>query len=951
MCLTAIALTAALAPVASARTIPSPELRHVNVVAIEAPRGTTIAIDTRCEPHGDYQDALGCRLLGPDGYVAAALNVAREGSGVLSARVDWDGRSAIEVASGWNVGRLAMPADLPHAYRAQVDAPMKTVGAWGPLYFEVPAGTKAFDLFLQADVTGEGLHGTIRDPQGAVAWEEDGDFDARTKVSLQVAEGQAGAWSIEVSRPQGLALDDVYVELGPQLPPFLSPKPEWAALFAKGWTPETPTAVSTRLEPTPPMSESYHGALGPEMDSAYARVGGKDWRTSLPFTYVLDYGSKHLGNPEYVPSVATAPPTLLHLGKDVPFNHGWGPIEALGGENQAYGTDEYIQRLTPDEVRARIDGLRAMVDGLHEAGVRWVTPYVCGMTLDGDERARTGFWEFYDHWNEYLPLGLAPRPKPDPFEWLQRNPDGTPRQYYRYNYPAEHYPPFKTNHRYAACWRRDGWPAWLSEVVRFAAQCGYDGVFVDNATSQRCQCDVCLAAFRQFLKERHTPDELKALLGDVPLADMPWPAERSGPLFAEMNRFWCETLRLEMATLKEAGSKELGREFVIFPNGGSPAFIQAGLADTDFVMFEKSTGDYGTNPGMALSPLFEGVKLRAYNDDIFELKFVQSLHARVRPIILSRGGYPRELPNLVMNPDTARLGMAECGAFSGGGGFLLRPSFDVFHDPLNEYRRFFETHADLYAGLDTYAQTAVLAFPEQSWLGNAAHLSAVHVLTNALTEAHVLFDLVPESRFSEETLRRYSTLVVANVNVLSEAGLKTLAAYAQSGGHLIVSGSFAELDEFGRQRDLTVGDWGPTTQVNAGETITWGEGRLTKCATPEEAVAALGPAASVLSCPDERLAPHVKVNAFCSPGQPQRIVIHVVNYNVPLGVQPAPLEPIDGVTLAVPLPLPKGTTRLTVRAFAPDEAAPADLAVSVADGKATIQLPPLTIYRVVEIAE
>jgi hypothetical protein len=934
------------------QTIPSPVLRHVNVIALEAPRGAMVSLEPRCEPHGDYGDSLRCRLLRPDGYVAAAMTAVRDTSGVLKAPVEWDGRCAIEVVSGWNLARLVMPADLPHAYRAQVDAPLKTIGPWGPLCFEVLPEAKAFDVFLQADVTGEGLHAVIRDPQGVVAWEQDGDFDQRTKVPVEVKDGQAGTWSVEVSKPQGagLVLDDVYLELGPQVPPFLAPKPEWAALFAKGWSPEAPAQVSTRLQPVPPMHEPYNGLMGPELDAAYARTAGDDWHTSLPFTYVLDYGSKHLGNPDYVPSVETAPPTLLHLGKDVPFNHGWGPIKALGGENQAFGTDEFIQRLTPDEVRERITGLQEMVDALHAAGVRWVAPYVCGMTLDGDEKQRTGLWGFYDHWDEYLPLGLAPRPKPDPLEWLQRNADGTPLQYYRYDYPTEHYPPFKTSHRYAACWRRDGWATWLSEVVRFAAQCGCDGVFVDNSLSQQCRCEVCLAAFRRYFATMYQPDDLKRLLADVPLDALAWPTDRSGPLRVAVNRFWCETIVQEMATLKEVGSKELGREFIVFPNGGSPAWIQRGLPDADFVMFEKSIGDYGTNPGMVLSPLFQGVNLRAYNDNVFEHKFVQSLRARVRPVILSRGGYPRQLPNLVMNPNAARLGMAECAAFSGGGGFLIGPDFPVFRDPLNEYRSFFESHPELYAGLDTYAQTAVLAFPEQSWRGNAAHFAAAEALTTALSEAHVLFDLVPESRFSEETLSRYSTVIAPDVNVLSDADLEALAAYIRGWGHLVFTGHFAEQDDLGQPRDLAAGEWAAAAQLKPGETAAWGQGAVTRRAAIEDIAADLAAQASVLTCSDERRAPHVKVNAFGTRTDPQRIVVHVVNYNVPLGVRGDPPEAVDGITLAIPVSLPKGEVRLTVSVLSPDAGVAGGAAAGFADGKVTVQLPPLTIYEVVEIS-
>ncbi len=46
-----------------------------------------------------------------------------------------------------------------------------------------------FNIWVQADVTGEGVHFTIKTPDGKVVCEEDGDFDARTKVQLRVPKG------------------------------------------------------------------------------------------------------------------------------------------------------------------------------------------------------------------------------------------------------------------------------------------------------------------------------------------------------------------------------------------------------------------------------------------------------------------------------------------------------------------------------------------------------------------------------------------------------------------------------------------------------------------------------------------------------------------------------------------------------------------------------------------
>ncbi len=932
-----VALAVCSAAQAAAPAVPT--LRHVNYLAVRAPKGVPLTGRLACIDRGPtYTDWLRWRLVRPDGYVAARGRV-EEGKQVgLAARVEWDGVSVLEASSGWNAARVEL-GDVPHAYRSGVERPLRTVRAWGgPLCFWVPEGTACFNIWIHASVKGEGLHYAIRDPHGEVIREEDGDFDARTKIQFRVPKGlDAAAWSIELTKPttKGLYLDDVYVELGRHLPPFLAPRPDWARLFAGDWRydPKAPQP-KRRFEATKAKVKPFAGIRSPEIDEAYARRGGREWRTSLPFTYILDYGSKHLGNPDYVPAVATAPPALLHLGKDVPFNHGWGPIKALGGENQAYGTGDHIARISPEQVRDRIAGLRAMVEQLHEAGVRWVTPYICGMTINGDPERRTGFWAFYDRWDDYRPLGLCPRPD-DPIHWLQRTADGKPRIYYGYKYPDEFYPPFKTNHRLAACWRTKGWRTWLSEVVRFAAHCGYDGVFVDNACSQRCECPLCLAAFREHLKERYTPEQARRAFGDTPLGQMAWPTreQRGSPLYAEQQRFWCETVREQLATLKAVGTKELGREFLIFPNGGRPAWIQRAFPDADFVMFEKSHGEYGTHPGMVLSPVFGDMKLRAWNDNIFEHKFVQSLRSRVRPIILSRAGWPRRPPWRMLNPDAARLGMAECAAFSGGGGFLLRPMFGVYHDALNEYRRFFETHPQLYAGLVSYAQVAVLACPEQEWLGNRSHMAAVRELTRVLTEAHVLFDYVSETDFESRFKQVYPKTIAAEMRVVSCSCMNALEipSILDRDKSLILVGEFAT---------------GKDPADPPSEPMAWK--KPIRCPTVEAVPQALGPDASVLSCPAKDLAPHVKVNAFCAPGDGSgRIVVHVVNYNVPLGVDAPPPTPVGGIELR--LPWPKGRRVTGATAYAPDEAEPVKLTPRIEGDRLICRLPRLRIYRVVEL--
>jgi hypothetical protein len=919
-----------------------PHLRHVNYLALQPTAPGKVGLE--CIQHGyrAYQDDLSARLLS-QGEVTAKAAVKTGTSGMIAVPASTE-RVALEVNTGWNLGRVAPSAGLVYGYRAGVRKPLQTVREWGPLFFFVPEETRYFNLWFSASVRGEGLRYEVRDADGAIIRAEEGDFDKRTKVQILLKPGQAGtAWSVALLKTteKGIYTDDVSFELGRHLPPFLAPEPEWAKQLAGNWRydPKAPTAKN-RVDARPATLPPWSGAKNPAVEAAYRRTSGAEWRTSLPFTYVLDYGSKHVGNADYVPTVATAPPTLLHLGKDVPFNHGWGPVKALGGENQAYGHGESIERLSPAEVGERIKQLTQMAGELHNAGARWLTPYICGMTVNGDPERRSGFWEFYDHWDEYRHLGLSPRPAADPLEWLQTKPDGTPAIYYGYKYPEEFYPPFKTNHRFAACWYTEGWRTWLLDVVRTTARCGFDGVFVDNGCSQRSTSTPALAAFRAFLKRRFTPRKARELLGVEDLDTVAFPGRKEGTvqLRSEQWRFWCETIRQEMAAIREAGSKALGRDFIVFPNGGRPHYIQEALRDCDFVMFEKSHGERGTHPGTVVDPVFEGVSLNSINDNIYEYRIVQSMRERVRPIILSRPGYPRSHPWLRLNTDAARLGMAECGAFSGGGGFLLRPRFDIYHDGLNEYRRFFETNPRLFAGLLPAANIGILAGLEQSERGNTTHASSLRSLARQLSDAHVLYEFVPERRQKSEQLKQYKTLVACDLASLSKARLDLVERFVAQGGRLLVTSPFATTDEYLRDRKA-----GFTTRIAAlapGAEFSHQKGSVQRLASLEDVPSQLPQAQ--LTCSNPKLAPGIRLNAWQTPAD-DRLVLHLVNYNVRLGVAPPATPKLGPVTIALPSAFPAKAAMLHL----PGQK-PRPLLCQAAGGKLTCEVPEFPIYAVIE---
>lgn len=259
-------------------------------------------------------------------------------------------------------------------------------------------------------------------------------------------------------------------------------------------------------------------------------------QTTLPATYIIDYATNHLADKGFLARVTAAPPNLLHLGHDVPFTAHWGPrpLPLPVKELSRY------RQLTPAETRQRFQALKAMVKELHDAGAQLTFPYINSQQMGGDIEKRLGFWEFYDSWDQYRSFGLFPKPAEDPATWLQRDPAGQ----IQFNNPAA-YPGYAPQFFYAPCPNNVHWRKWLGFTVRYIAETGYDGVFVDDNIIH-CYCRYCREGFARYLRLRYTPDALQAAFGErqaekIPLndaADRIWWAKNQ-PEFLEflMARF------------------------------------------------------------------------------------------------------------------------------------------------------------------------------------------------------------------------------------------------------------------------------------------------------------------------------------------------------------------------------------------------------------------------------
>jgi len=214
-------------------------------------------------------------------------------------------------------------------------------------------------------------------------------------------------------------------------------------------------------------------------------------RTSVPFTYCMDYRPDP-GKESFLKNLKASPPDLLHLFYNIPFKGALGPT---------YGHELFTDDiLSPDQVPREVKRIQGIIKNLRAAGVRRLIPYVYTTAFFGHPDKRTGFFHFFDRWDEYRDFGLGPKPLADPTLWSQVP---GPR-------PLGGGPPDVLH--YESCINHPGRLDYLDLVVRQIAEVGYDGMFFDVNT-QYCYCPHCQEKFDIYLLAKYGRKGLEEAFG------------------------------------------------------------------------------------------------------------------------------------------------------------------------------------------------------------------------------------------------------------------------------------------------------------------------------------------------------------------------------------------------------------------------------------------------------
>ena len=689
-------------------------------------------------------------------------------------------------------------------------------------------------------------------------------------------------------------------------------------------------------------------------------------RTAAPVTYVIDYATTHLSNPDYLRKLAEAPPEILHVGHDVPFLSAAGPTRQ-GGDRDLFGN---LPLLDPAATAERVRAITKFVADVHAAGVRRVFPYICNQTIGGDPDKRLGFWAFYDRWNEYKEFGIPPRPRADPVKWMQRDPFGNIHFDYRKGHAR-----FTPQFRWMPCPNNEHWRRYLEFTVEQIAACGYDGVFVDN-NILHCYCEYCQRSFQRYLVGRYPPEQMMRTFNESS-------AEEFKLYYGADKTAWAK-IRPDFPAWLSGRLKpgELEKEFRLsgvmtaadinamgygFLQGRAREYIeelqrkhssaerkqrfktddlqQLGLATPQLRAMWFETQRFWAwsiaenllrlaraaarhKPGFMVVPNWgamatirhlEGRRTsakvvaewkRGTNWMMFE---EDGMPGRTAPgayhdfqleykLSLANGVRPVVLPYGEKSPAVSELAFAEAAAY--GGGAYVQAGYDV-PEIRKRYRELGAKHKDLFDGLEPVAHVGVGFVFNQSLLENPAHMQQFYPLKLALSNAHYLWDTVTEEDLSVERLSGYRVVVMPDERYLPLDAEAALRDWAARGGELI----------------RVAGISPPESAVTklTGRGLEW---------TTRQDLAGL------------RAAVYRKQE-----GTRTRFVIHLLNYDMTPHQDPAP---VNG--LPVSIALPAGNWKVDgARSLVPGAERRAPLAARIEDGCLRFLAPEFRIYQIVEI--
>jgi hypothetical protein len=273
-------------------------------------------------------------------------------------------------------------------------------------------------------------------------------------------------------------------------------------------------------------------------------------------------------------------------------------------------------------------------------------------------------------------------------------------------------------------------------------------------------------------------------------------------------------------------------------------------------------------------------------------------------------------------------------------------AFNVF-TPLTEFFRHYNDR--FYTGTDNVADVAVL----HNWPSMAYSISAtavpVTLMEQVLIQHQIPFDILFDEQL--DRLGKYSAVILAGQECVSDAQIQTLLDFVQGGGTLIATGNTAQYNQWRQKRD--VNPLLPARRQGAGQIVYIAEimradGKSAPRLAPAQwvlpknhaeiaqAITASLPSGPSITCD----APLTTVMELLVRPATRETIVHFVNFDRKKPLTPFAVDVKNQFTSPVQ----------TVTCYSPDADDPALLDFQETAGRVKFTVPATKVYAMIVIA-
>ncbi|MHB0935827.1 MAG: hypothetical protein ACYC6A_05505 [Armatimonadota bacterium] len=409
---------------------------------------------------------------------------------------------------------------------------------------------------------------------------------------------------------------------------------------------------------------------------------------------------------------------------------------------------------------------RTFIRKQHAQGIKVVGQFSLTLAF-GDPDTGQGWFGYIDkHWDEKV---LGPRPRKadgTPVRGVDTLVQTAPGRYHRStDYRVE------GGAEYRLCPTNPYTREILKRFTRAAVDLGLDGIMVVFPARENCVCEHCQQRFREYLRLRYTPEEIRAKFG---------PTDLDTQFFPSING-WYESdhatpLALEALKFSQLVLWECGRQCVLEEGRKIKPDLLVGQWNH---IYRSSGGGIGQQPGtfaqlnadercVLPTPLWAKDESWVWYS-IGNWRFGNAYYNPERQLwgqfslehkYLRAAG--RGLPQAVKRDDNENIRVYFAEALAHGGFAYARGP--QYKDPATvklarQCFDFARKNADLYQGAESYADTA-LVFPRSDvHKGDLSRIADFKAIGLLLTARHIAFDVVVDEMITPEMQTKYRTII------------------------------------------------------------------------------------------------------------------------------------------------------------------------------------------------